>query len=162
MSSGERVAQPSRKMRGGKRGRDISASGEWGLVQSWASSAQPGAGGRHGSGQLQGLTAQISGGCHSPSRARGPAPARPACFSSPELREAFKEFDKDKDGYINCRDLGNCMRTMGYMPTEMELIELSQQINMNRESFPGTPHLPPPVLVHAVFCLGSSPGPTSS
>ncbi|KAG2470985.1 CABP1 protein, partial [Polypterus senegalus] len=24
------------------------------------------------------------------------------------------------------------MRTMGYMPTEMELIELSQQINMNR------------------------------
>lgn len=50
-----------------------------------------------------------------------------------ELREAFKEFDKDKDGFINCRDLGNCMRTMGYMPTEMELIELSQQINMNRE-----------------------------
>lgn len=26
------------------------------------------------------------------------------------------------------------MRTMGYMPTEMELIELSQNINMNRES----------------------------
>lgn len=25
------------------------------------------------------------------------------------------------------------MRTMGYMPTEMELIELSQQINMNRK-----------------------------
>ncbi|XP_064128021.1 calcium-binding protein 1 [Loxodonta africana] len=48
-----------------------------------------------------------------------------------ELREAFREFDKDKDGYINCRDLGNCMRTMGYMPTEMELIELSQQVNMN-------------------------------
>uniref|UniRef100_A0A8C8TR07 EF-hand domain-containing protein n=1 Tax=Peromyscus maniculatus bairdii TaxID=230844 RepID=A0A8C8TR07_PERMB len=48
-----------------------------------------------------------------------------------QLREAFREFDKDKDGYINCRDLGNCMRTMGYMPTEMELIELSQQINMN-------------------------------
>ncbi|XP_029474927.1 calcium-binding protein 1 [Rhinatrema bivittatum] len=48
-----------------------------------------------------------------------------------ELREAFKEFDKDKDGYISCKDLGNCMRSMGYMPTEMELIELSQQINMN-------------------------------
>ncbi|XP_050972265.1 calcium-binding protein 1a isoform X1 [Labeo rohita] len=48
-----------------------------------------------------------------------------------ELREAFKEFDKDKDGFISCKDLGNCMRTMGYMPTEMELIELSQQINMN-------------------------------
>ncbi|KAI4896338.1 hypothetical protein NFI96_006353 [Prochilodus magdalenae] len=49
-----------------------------------------------------------------------------------ELREAFREFDKDKDGFISCKDLGNCMRTMGYMPTEMELIELSQQINMNR------------------------------
>ncbi|XP_069475878.1 calcium-binding protein 1 isoform X3 [Ambystoma mexicanum] len=48
-----------------------------------------------------------------------------------ELRDAFKEFDKNKDGYIGCKDLGNCMRTMGYMPTEMELIELSQQINMN-------------------------------
>lgn len=45
-----------------------------------------------------------------------------------ELREAFKEFDRNK-GYINCRDLGECMRTMGYMPTEMELIELSQQIS---------------------------------
>ena len=45
-----------------------------------------------------------------------------------ELREAFKEFDKDKDGFISCKDLGECMRTMGYMPTEMELIELSQQI----------------------------------
>ncbi|XP_051988698.1 calcium-binding protein 5b [Xyrauchen texanus] len=48
-----------------------------------------------------------------------------------ELREAFSEFDKDKDGLISCKDLGNLMRTMGYMPTEMELIELSQNINMN-------------------------------
>ncbi|XP_031717726.1 calcium-binding protein 5b isoform X1 [Anarrhichthys ocellatus] len=48
-----------------------------------------------------------------------------------ELREAFLEFDKDKDGFITCKDLGNLMRTMGYMPTEMELIELSQNINMN-------------------------------
>ncbi|KAG7322833.1 hypothetical protein KOW79_014179 [Hemibagrus wyckioides] len=48
-----------------------------------------------------------------------------------ELREAFTEFDKDKDGLLNCKDLGVCMRTMGYMPTEMELIELSQQVNMN-------------------------------
>uniref|UniRef100_A0AAV2KLY6 EF-hand domain-containing protein n=1 Tax=Knipowitschia caucasica TaxID=637954 RepID=A0AAV2KLY6_KNICA len=51
--------------------------------------------------------------------------------TTPELREAFVEFDKDKDGYISCKDLGNLMRTMGYMPTEMELIELSQNINMN-------------------------------
>uniref|UniRef100_A0A3Q3WAB2 EF-hand domain-containing protein n=1 Tax=Mola mola TaxID=94237 RepID=A0A3Q3WAB2_MOLML len=58
------------------------------------------------------------------------------CFIAPvwcgtELRDAFREFDKDKDGFISCKDLGNCMRTMGFMPTEMELIELSQRINMN-------------------------------
>lgn len=53
--------------------------------------------------------------------------------TSAELRDAFNEFDKDKDGLISCKDLGNLMRTMGYMPTEMELIELGQNINMNRE-----------------------------
>ncbi|KAL2078810.1 hypothetical protein ACEWY4_026495 [Coilia grayii] len=47
------------------------------------------------------------------------------------LREAFEEFDKDRDGLISCKDLGNLMRTMGYMPTEMELIEIAQNINMN-------------------------------
>lgn len=45
-----------------------------------------------------------------------------------ELHEAFIEFDKNKKGYIKYDDLGECMRTMGYMPTEMELIELGQQI----------------------------------
>lgn len=50
------------------------------------------------------------------------------CVCVSELREAFVEFDKNKTGYISHRDLGECMRTMGYMPTEMELIELSQQI----------------------------------
>ncbi|KAM3866721.1 calcium-binding protein 2-like [Diretmus argenteus] len=45
-----------------------------------------------------------------------------------ELREAFVEFDKNKKGYISTSVLGECMRTMGYMPTEMEIIELSQQI----------------------------------
>ncbi|XP_061417635.1 calcium-binding protein 1-like [Lethenteron reissneri] len=47
-----------------------------------------------------------------------------------ELREAFREFDRDGDGFMTCRDLGLCMRTMGFMPTEMELLELSQSINM--------------------------------
>ncbi|XP_054828311.1 calcium-binding protein 4 [Eublepharis macularius] len=47
-----------------------------------------------------------------------------------ELLEAFKEFDTDEDGYISYKDLGECMRNMGYMPTEMELIEISQHIKM--------------------------------
>ncbi|XP_028314691.1 calcium-binding protein 2-like [Gouania willdenowi] len=52
-----------------------------------------------------------------------------------ELREAFVEFDKNKKGYISHKDLGECMRTMGYMPTEMELIELSQQISGGKVDF---------------------------
>ncbi|XP_036407729.1 calcium-binding protein 2-like [Megalops cyprinoides] len=47
-----------------------------------------------------------------------------------ELNEAFKEFDYDQDGYLNYKDVAECMRTMGYMPTEMELIEIIQQIKM--------------------------------
>ncbi|XP_010836002.1 PREDICTED: calcium-binding protein 4 [Bison bison bison] len=47
-----------------------------------------------------------------------------------ELQAAFEEFDTDHDGYIGYRDLGECMRTLGYMPTEMELIELIYQISV--------------------------------
>ncbi|XP_076841669.1 calcium-binding protein 4 [Brachyhypopomus gauderio] len=47
-----------------------------------------------------------------------------------ELQQAFKEFDYDQDGYLHYKDVADCMRTMGYMPTEMELIEIIQQIKM--------------------------------
>ncbi|XP_075403644.1 calcium-binding protein 4-like [Tenrec ecaudatus] len=47
-----------------------------------------------------------------------------------ELQAAFQEFDTDQDGYIGYRVLGACMRTLGYMPTEMELIQVSQHIKM--------------------------------
>ncbi|XP_030630782.1 calcium-binding protein 4 [Chanos chanos] len=47
-----------------------------------------------------------------------------------ELLLAFKEFDYDQDGYLHYKDVADCMRTMGYMPTEMELIEIVQQIKM--------------------------------
>nr|XP_042094000.1 calcium-binding protein 4 [Ovis aries] len=47
-----------------------------------------------------------------------------------ELQAAFEEFDTDHDGYIGYRSLGECMRTLGYMPTEMELIEVSQHVKM--------------------------------
>lgn len=50
-----------------------------------------------------------------------------------ELQEAFKEFDYDQDGYLNYKDVAECMRTMGYMPTEMELLEIVQQIKMRSE-----------------------------
>lgn len=51
-----------------------------------------------------------------------------------ELHEAFKEFDYDQDGYLNYKDVAECMRTMGYMPTEMEVLEIVQQIKMKSES----------------------------
>ncbi|XP_054426663.1 calcium-binding protein 4-like [Pteronotus mesoamericanus] len=47
-----------------------------------------------------------------------------------ELQAAFEESDTDHDGYIGYRELGACMRTLGYMPTEMELIEVSQLVKM--------------------------------
>ena len=31
---------------------------------------------------------------------------------------------------MHYKDLADCMRTMGYMPTEMELIEIIQQVKM--------------------------------
>ncbi|XP_061059832.1 calcium-binding protein 2 [Eubalaena glacialis] len=52
-----------------------------------------------------------------------------------ELQAAFQEFDRDRDGYIGYRELGACMRTLGYMPTEMELIEISQQISGGKVDF---------------------------
>ncbi|CAM9147437.1 unnamed protein product, partial [Lampetra planeri] len=47
------------------------------------------------------------------------------------LRAAFKEYDRDCDGFIRNAELGALMRAMGYMPTELELTELYQHINMN-------------------------------
>uniref|UniRef100_A0AAA9RVY3 Calcium binding protein 2 n=3 Tax=Bos TaxID=9903 RepID=A0AAA9RVY3_BOVIN len=52
-----------------------------------------------------------------------------------ELQAAFQEFDRDRDGYIGYQELGACMRTLGYMPTEMELIEISQQISGGKVDF---------------------------
>ncbi|XP_076879083.1 calcium-binding protein 2 [Brachyhypopomus gauderio] len=51
-----------------------------------------------------------------------------------DLHQAFKMFDRNK-GYISQCDLGECMRCMGYMPTEMELIEMSQQLGGNKIDF---------------------------
>ncbi|KAM7329681.1 calcium-binding protein 4 [Alexandromys fortis] len=52
-----------------------------------------------------------------------------------ELQAAFEEFDTDQDGCIGYRELGDCMRTLGYMPTEMELLEVSQHVKMRMGGF---------------------------
>ncbi|XP_059578457.1 calcium-binding protein 4 isoform X2 [Alligator mississippiensis] len=69
-----------------------------------------------------------------------------------ELLDAFKEFDTDQDGYISYKDLGPCMRTMGYMPTEMELIEISQHIKMRSKL--GLPSVP---SFHTAHSMGPFP-----
>lgn len=57
----------------------------------------------------------------------------PCVPAGTELLDAFKEFDTDQDGFISYKDLGACMRMLGYMPTEMELIEISQHVKMRSE-----------------------------
>lgn len=70
-----------------------------------------------------------------------------------ELQEAFKEFDYDQDGYLNYKDVAECMRTMGYMPTEMELLEIVQQIKM-RSKHHYSPLLPENMNISlTVFCF---------
>ncbi|GAB0196767.1 calcium-binding protein 7 [Grus japonensis] len=38
-----------------------------------------------------------------------------------EIREAFKVFDRDGNGFISKQELGTAMRSLGYMPNEVEL-----------------------------------------
>lgn len=41
-----------------------------------------------------------------------------------ELKETFQLFDRDNDGYLNVRELGEAMRAMAQHPTEQEIQEL--------------------------------------
>ena len=45
-----------------------------------------------------------------------------------QLKEAFRECDKDKDNFITPKELGWAMRVMGFNPTESELQELVNRV----------------------------------
>ncbi|KAM5225075.1 calcium-binding protein 2 isoform 8-T11 [Hipposideros larvatus] len=75
------------------------------------------------------------GNCAKRPRQRGPKDRELRPEEIEELQVAFQEFDRDRDGYIGYQELGACMRTLGYMPTEMELIEISQQISGGKVDF---------------------------
>lgn len=62
-----------------------------------------------------------------------PAPSNPA-----EIREAFKVFDRDGNGFISKQELGTAMRSLGYMPNEVELEVIIQRLDMDGRT-PGTP-----------------------
>uniref|UniRef100_H2UYT3 Calcium binding protein 7 n=1 Tax=Takifugu rubripes TaxID=31033 RepID=H2UYT3_TAKRU len=47
------------------------------------------------------------------------------------IREAFKVFDRDGNGFISKQELGMAMRSLGYMPNEVELEVIIQRLDID-------------------------------
>ena len=52
-----------------------------------------------------------------------------------EFKEAFSLFDKDGDGTITTKELGTVMRSLGQNPTEAELQDMINEVDVDGESF---------------------------
>ncbi len=52
-------------------------------------------------------------------------------FSSPEFKEAFQLFDKDGSGAISTKELGMVMRSLGQNPTEAELMDMINEVDVD-------------------------------
>lgn len=48
-----------------------------------------------------------------------------------ELKDAFNLFDKNKDGRITTGELGTVMRSLGQDPTETELKDMVNEIDID-------------------------------
>ncbi|XP_059084241.1 neo-calmodulin-like [Tigriopus californicus] len=48
-----------------------------------------------------------------------------------EMKEAFQLFDKNGDGYISAKELGVLMRTLGRNPTEDEIMNIMNEIDID-------------------------------
>ncbi|XP_033248233.1 neo-calmodulin-like [Drosophila miranda] len=48
-----------------------------------------------------------------------------------EIREAFQVFDRENKGCITCKELGTVMRSLGQNPTEAELYDMIDEIDLD-------------------------------
>jgi calmodulin len=48
-----------------------------------------------------------------------------------EFKEAFEIFDKNKDGYITIKELGEIMKNLGQTPTEAELTDMINEVDID-------------------------------
>ncbi|CAL8348605.1 unnamed protein product [Arctogadus glacialis] len=48
-----------------------------------------------------------------------------------QIREAFRVLDRDGNGFISKQELGMAMRSLGYMPSEVELAIIMQRLDMD-------------------------------
>lgn len=48
-----------------------------------------------------------------------------------EFKEAFEIFDKDKDGYITIKELGDIMKDLGQNPSEAELQDMINEVDID-------------------------------
>ncbi len=62
-------------------------------------------------------------------------------FVLAEIREAFKVLDRDGNGFISKQELGMAMRSLGYMPSEVELAIIMQRLDMDGEALHKDTHL---------------------
>jgi len=46
-----------------------------------------------------------------------------------ELQETFVYFDKDKNGSISSKELGNVMRSLGQNPTDSEIRDIINEVD---------------------------------
>ena len=61
-----------------------------------------------------------------------------------EYREAFTMYDKNGDGEISAKELGEVMRTLGENPTETELVRIINEVDINGMD---------DVIRHVTFCV---------
>lgn len=50
-----------------------------------------------------------------------------------EYQDAFEMFDKDKDGAITARELGNMMRSISQNPTDEEVNAMIKEVDLNSD-----------------------------